>query len=106
MALAWRERNGHGGRQSAVGTALVEHLAHGADVNGVVLEDFDESVFEGVGSYPAQQGPPLRHCRIALPPATHAVVASGMGPRTTLAPENTVRLTPAPPLGSSGSVIS
>jgi len=53
--LAWRERNGHGRRQSAVGTALVEHLPDGADVNGVVLEDFDESVFEGVGSYAIEQ---------------------------------------------------
>jgi hypothetical protein len=44
--LAGRERNGDGRRQAALGPAPVQHLAHGADVQGVALEGFDESVFE------------------------------------------------------------
>jgi hypothetical protein len=44
--LAGRERNGDGWRQAALSPAPVQHLAHGADVDGVALEGFDESVFE------------------------------------------------------------
>src|SRR6187402_2225923 len=53
--LAGSKREADGRWQAAVGAALVDHLAHGADVDGVALEDFDERVFECVGSRAIEQ---------------------------------------------------
>lgn len=53
--LAAGKRKGHGERQAAVRTPLVDHLAHGADVDGVALENFDKSLFEHFGSGTIEQ---------------------------------------------------
>ena len=53
--LAGSERDGDRWRQPALGTASVEHLAHGADVDGVALEDLDQRVFERVGAIRVEQ---------------------------------------------------
>jgi hypothetical protein len=70
MVFAVGERNGYGWRQPAIGTALVEHLAQGANVNGVVLEQLDESVLEGVGANAIEQtkqsGPVATYILVAL----------------------------------------
>ena len=42
--LARGQRDGDRRRQPALRSATVEHLAHGADVDGVALKDFDEGV--------------------------------------------------------------
>ena len=48
--LARSDGYGDCGRKAALGAQSVEHLAHGADVNGVVLEHFDERILDGVGA--------------------------------------------------------
>jgi hypothetical protein len=53
--LAGCERYGDGRRDAALGAASVEHLTHGANVNRVALEYFDECVFERIGSFRVQQ---------------------------------------------------
>src|SRR5215204_909358 len=47
--------DGHGRREAALGPALIEHLAHGADVDRVALENFDERVFESFGAGALEQ---------------------------------------------------
>src|SRR6478736_1958292 len=44
--LAGRQRNGQGQRQAALGAVPVDHLADGADVDGVALKNLDERVLE------------------------------------------------------------
>ena len=53
--LAGGERDSYGRRQPAIGTASIEHLAHGADMYGVVLEDLDQSVLEGIGTHAIEE---------------------------------------------------
>ena len=48
--LAGGERNGDGRWQATLGSLLVEHLTDGADVNGIVLQHFDEGVLESIGA--------------------------------------------------------
>jgi hypothetical protein len=48
--LAGRERNAERRRQTTLGALPVDHLAYGADVNRVALEDFDERVLQCVAS--------------------------------------------------------
>jgi hypothetical protein len=53
--LAGRERNGDRRWQATLGSLLVEDLTDGADVNGVVLQHFDEGVLESIGAGSIEQ---------------------------------------------------
>ena len=88
--LTGSEREGHGRWQAAVGAALVDHLAHGADMHGVALEDLDERVFEGVGASAVEQlqqpGGIAAEIFTALGQAAKKRLATGRGYGETIEP--------------------
>src|SRR5262245_55057312 len=47
--------DGHGRWCTALGTTAIEDLSNGTDVNGIVLEDLDERLFELGGASLSQQ---------------------------------------------------